>query len=113
MTVGGASQNAGYDKHLDIKVATHYDACMRTTLTLDNDVAEALRERARLMDVPFKQVVNDALRRGMLPEASRPPAPRYRVVPNHSALAPGVDPLKLNQLNDQLAAEAFSRPGAN
>ena len=65
------------------------------------------------MDVPFKQVVNDTLRRGMLPEASRPPVPRYRVVPNHSALAPGVDPLKLNQLNDQLAAEALSQPGTN
>ncbi len=76
-------------------------------------MAEALRERARLLDVPFKQVVNDALRRGMLPEANRPPAPRYRVVPNHSALAPGVDPLKLNQLNDQLAADAFSQPGAS
>ena len=91
----------------------HHDVCMRTTLTLDNDVAEALKERGRLLDLSFKQVVNDTLRRGMLPEASKSPAPKYRVVPNHSALAPGVDPLKLNQLNDQLAAEAFSQPGAS
>ena len=91
----------------------HYDAYMRTTLTLDNDVAEALRERARLLDLSFKQVVNDTLRRGMLPEASRSTVHKYRVVPNHSTLAPGVDPLKLNQLNDQLAAEAFSQTGAS
>ena len=107
------TENTGSDKHLDITLIMHHDVCMRTTLTLDNDVAEALREKARLLDAPFKQVVNDTLRRGMLPEASGPPAPRYQVVPNHSALAPGVDPLKLNQLNDQLAAEAFTQPGAN
>ena len=37
---------------------------MRTTLTLDDDLAESLRERARLHDLPFKQVVNDTLRSG-------------------------------------------------
>ena len=80
---------------------------MRTTLTLDNDIAESLRERARLLDVPFKQVVNDMLRRGMSPAIRETPA-EYRVTPNHSGLAPGIDPLKLNQLNDQLEAEDFT-----
>ena len=86
---------------------------MRTTLTLDDDIAEALRERARLLDVPFKQIVNDTLRRGMSPEAVGEPAPRYRVSPNNSGLAPGVDPLKLNQLNDQLAADSFAGPNVS
>ena len=85
----------------------HYDAHMRTTLTLDNDIAESLKERARLLDVPFKQVVNDMLRRGMSPVIRETPA-EYRVTPNHSGLAPGIDPLKLNQLNDQLEAEDFT-----
>ena len=85
----------------------HYDAHMRTTLTLDNDIAESLKERARLLDVPFKQVVNDMLRRGMSP-AIRETQAEYRVTPNHSGLAPGIDPLKLNQLNDQLEAEDFT-----
>ena len=40
---------------------------MRTTLTLDDDVADFLHEQARLHDKPFKQVVNDTLRRGMSP----------------------------------------------
>lgn len=38
---------------------------MRTTLTLDPDVAAKLRSRARELGLPFKQVVNDALRRGL------------------------------------------------
>ena len=80
---------------------------MRTTLTLDNDIAESLKERARLLDMPFKQVVNDVLRRGMSPVIRETPA-EYRVTPNRSGLAPGVDPLKLNQLNDQLEAEEFA-----
>ena len=83
---------------------------MRTTLTLDDDIAEALRERARLLDTSFKQVVNEALRRGMSPDAKEASSPEYRVVPNHSAFAPGIDPLKLNQLNDELGADSFSVP---
>ena len=93
--------------HLDITINTHYDVPMRTTLTLDDDVAERLREQARLQDRTFKQVVNDTLRRGMSPDAGDIPTPEYRVVPNHSALAPGIDPTKLNQINDQLEAETF------
>ena len=85
---------------------------MRTTLTLDDDIADSLRELAKLLDKPFKQVVNDALRRGLAPSIGEAPAPEYRVVPNRSGLTPGVDPMKLNQLNDQLQAEDFAGPGA-
>ena len=82
-----------------------YDADMRTTLTLDDDLADALRERARLADTPFKQVVNDTLRRGMSHGTAEAERPEYRVVPKRGGFAPGVDPLRLNQLNDQLVAE--------
>ena len=74
---------------------------------MDDDVAEKLREQARLQDRSFKQVVNDALRRGMSPEIREDPRPEYRVAPNHSALAPGIDALRLNQINDDIEAEAF------
>ena len=84
---------------------------MRTTLTLDDDLAAALKEQARLLDKPFKQVVNDALRRGMAP-APREDRPRFRIKPHHSGFAPGVDPLRLNQLYDQLEAEDFLREAA-
>ena len=51
------------------------------------------------------------LRRGMSPVVREAPTP-YRVTPIHSGLAPGVDPLKLNQLNDELEVEDFAEPGA-
>ena len=81
---------------------------MRTTLTLDNDVAHFLKEQSRLHDKPFKQVVNETLRRGMAPGPPEREQPRFRIDPNHSGLAPGVDPRRLNQLNDQLEAEDFA-----
>ena len=79
---------------------------MRTTLTLDDDLAEALKERAKLLDVPFKQVVNDTLRRGLGP---KPPRIGRCFVsdPLRGGFRPGIDPLKLNQLNDQLEVEDF------
>jgi hypothetical protein len=38
---------------------------MRTTLTLDPDVELLLQRAMREQGVPFKRVVNDALRRGL------------------------------------------------
>ena len=86
----------------------HHDVSMRTTLTLDDDLADALKERARLLDKPFKQVVNDTLRRGLSP-APQEDRPVFRVKPNHSGFKPGIDPLRLNQLNDELEVEEFLR----
>lgn len=83
---------------------------MRTELTLDDDIADALKERARLLNKSFDQVVNDALRRGISVDAREAPPAEYRVVPNRSALAPGIDPLKLNQINDELEAGSIAVP---
>lgn len=38
---------------------------MRTTLTLDDDIAATLKREARMSGRPFKQVVNDTIRRGL------------------------------------------------
>jgi hypothetical protein len=45
---------------------------MRTTLTLDDDVAVQLERLRRERDASFKDVVNDTLRQGL--RASRTPA---------------------------------------
>lgn len=45
---------------------------MRTTITLDDDVAAQLRRLAHETGRPFKQVVNDALRAGLLPRSTTP-----------------------------------------
>ncbi|MCY3880697.1 MAG: hypothetical protein F4Y92_04805 [Dehalococcoidia bacterium] len=81
---------------------------MRTTLTLDDDIADALKERARLLDKPFKQVVNEILRRGLSP-APEERRPVIEVKPICSGLRPGIDPLKLNELYGQLETEDFLR----
>ena len=78
---------------------------MRTTLTLDDDVAGALRELAHRRKVSFKEVVNAVLRRGLVAQESRGKASRpFQVEAFRSAFRPGVDPLKLNQLSDELEA---------
>ena len=62
---------------------------MRTTLTLDPDVADRLRALARERGLPFKQVVNSVLRRGLSDGASAP-AP-FRVEARPLGLRPGID----------------------
>jgi len=80
---------------------------MRTTLTLDDDLAGLLKERARALGIPFKEAVNRTIRAG-LGEASarRPPAPR--TIPHSFGFRPGIDLDKLGQLADELEAEAFA-----
>ncbi|WP_423916237.1 antitoxin [Candidatus Poriferisodalis sp.] len=75
-------------------------------MTLDDDVADALREGARRLGVPFKQIVNDTLRRGLSP-ARRRARLVYQVQAHQSGFRAGIDPLRLNQLNDALEAGAI------
>ncbi len=49
---------------------------MRTTLTLDKDVAVALERLRKARKASLKSVVNDALRQGLGQIASPPPARR-------------------------------------
>ena len=55
---------------------------MRTTLTLDDDLAQRLQDISRERDTAFKQVVNEAIRRG-IDQMDRPQKAReaYRTVP--------------------------------
>ena len=68
--------------------------CMRTTLTLDADVAAMLRRMQQAHGRSFKAVVNDALRQGLRQMAtpSDPPA-HYRtpVVDLGRCLAGSID----------------------
>lgn len=42
----------------------HYDAVMRTTVTLDPDTAALVQRRMREHGLTFKQALNDAVRAG-------------------------------------------------
>jgi hypothetical protein len=61
---------------------------MRTTVTLDPDVAAELKELARQRGVSFKEVLNDAVRAG-LAAGTTPRA--YRLPTARLGLRPGVD----------------------
>lgn len=87
---------------------------MRTTLTLDPDVVKLLEDEVHRVRRPFKQVVNDALRRGLSPRQALPVAVRYRVSPHAARFSPGLDRSRLNALADELEDNAVigkaSRP---
>lgn len=62
---------------------------MRTTLTLDPDVAAKARRGAAKLKRPFKQIINEALRAG-LDQVLQPPAPKpYRTDPRPLGLRQG------------------------
>jgi hypothetical protein len=81
---------------------------MRTTLTLDEDLAERLKELARQAGRSFKEVTNTTIRRGLnvgdTPAGSPEP---FRVAAGARGFKAGIDPLKLNQTYDELEVEAL------
>lgn len=78
---------------------------MRTTLTLDDDVAHQLAELAHSTRKPFKQVLNDTLRRGL--GTGTPKRKQFVLKPFHAAFAPGVDQRRLSQLYDEMEVETY------
>jgi plasmid stability protein len=82
---------------------------MRTTLTLEDDIAKQLQERARRSGESFKEVVNETLRRGLRGEKPAAQVPRFVVKAKAGGFRRGVDVLHLNQLNDELEIEGFHR----
>jgi len=81
---------------------------MRTTVTLEPDVAESLRAYVHESRTTFKVALNTLLRRGLA--AGEPPGARRRkfvVEPHSGKFKAGVDLAKLNQLVDQLDVEEF------
>ena len=78
---------------------------MRTTLTLEDDLADRLAQIARETRQPFKAVVNEALRRGLSEHA--PTVPAFDYQPHPGNLLPGIDERHLNELAWQLDEERF------
>lgn len=83
---------------------------MRTTLTIDPEIADRLKQETAMGRRSLKVIVNEALRKGLGLEPSRQSKP-YRVKPHSSGFLPGIDPGKLNQLVDELEAGEFLAKG--
>ena len=80
-------------------------SALRTTLTLDRDVAERLRQERRRTGKSMKASVNEALRRGLALGGRPPRAPRFTVEAHAFGFKPGIDLDLLNQLSDEMEAE--------
>ncbi len=78
---------------------------MRTTVTLDPDVERELREEMHRRRESFKQSLNRLLRAGLA--ASAPVTiERFHIRARPMGLRPGIDPTRMNQIADELEAEA-------
>ena len=83
---------------------------MRTTLTLDDELAERLAQLARDTRRPFKVVVNEALRRGLGEQT--PSASPFDYQPHPGHLRAGIDPRHINELAWQLDEEELAEEPA-
>jgi hypothetical protein len=64
---------------------------MRTTLTLDDDIAAKLKAESRKTGRPFKQVVNETLREGFFARKTRKELPPFKVRARPLGLRPGLN----------------------
>jgi hypothetical protein len=81
---------------------------MRTTLTLEPDVALKLKRKMAQGKLSLKDAVNAALRIGLRSD-DVPVRKPFRVVPHDFGFKPGIDLDKLGQLADQLEDEEIAR----
>jgi hypothetical protein len=73
---------------------------MRTTVTLDPDVAAKLKQNANERGVSFKEALNSSVRRGL--ESSAAPSRPYRVPTRQLGVRPGINLDKALQLAGEL-----------
>jgi len=82
---------------------------MRTTLTLDDRIAKALKSIAHRSGKPFKLVVNETLQAGLAARETPRPRP-YRLKPvAMGGVVPGVDLNKALRLAAALEDEEIAR----
>lgn len=81
---------------------------MRTTVTLDPDTAALLRKEVARRHLSFKQVIKEAIRRGLAGPGRRT-RNSVEVLAFRSAYQPGVDRRRLQQMADRDADRAQRR----
>jgi hypothetical protein len=78
---------------------------MRTTLTIDDDIAGRIEERRRRDGQSLKQVINRLLREGLRHDQRPAEARKYRTKTHKLRLRPGFDPARFNRLADELETD--------
>ena len=80
---------------------------MRTTVTLEKDVALLLHDAMHRSRRSFKETLNTALRSGLTGQRVPAKATRFLVKARPMGLRAGIDPTSFNKLADELEVEAF------
>jgi hypothetical protein len=80
---------------------------VRTTLTLDDDVAAKLRAEARRSGEPFKQTVNRVLRTGLNVRSAAVSAPSFKIKARPLGLRPGFSYDKVWELIEQAEGRLY------
>lgn len=81
---------------------------MRTTLTLDDDVAAKLRAESRRAGRPFRDVVNEALRRGLASQRITSRRQPFKVETRDLGdLTPGLSLDNVAEFIEQVEGSAF------
>lgn len=80
---------------------------MRTTVTLDADVEQLLRDAMQQRRQGFKEALNQAIRAGLSSAGVGVADQPFTVRAQPMGLRAGIDPGRLNQLADELESDAF------
>jgi hypothetical protein len=78
---------------------------MRTTVTLDPDVEQLLRDAMQRRRLSFKDALNEAIRNGLAGSGGE--AAPFVVRSRKLGLRAGLDAARLNQMADELEADSF------
>jgi hypothetical protein len=82
---------------------------MRTTLTIDDNLAGVLRKKAYESGKPFKEVVNRALQAGIQAEHALPRSRPYKIKPvSLGGVLPGINIDKALRLADEIEDMAIA-----
>ena len=87
-----------------------YDANMRTTLTIDDNLAAAVEKFQKRQNMSLKECINHLLQAGLQAMEKKPVRSRYEGPVFGGNLKPGIDPNRLNQLAGELEVEEFVSP---
>lgn len=80
---------------------------MRTTVTIDPDVEQILRQAMQDTGQGFKTVLNQAIRRGLAHTVVDRKEPPFVVKARPMGIMPGVDISRANQIADEMEVERY------
>lgn len=78
---------------------------MRTTLSIDDDVLQKAKAAAAKRRVPFRTIINEALRAGLKALGTPPPSAPYRTHPHKLGLKVGRNLDNIQELLAQVEGE--------